>query len=302
MELYHKNIRYRLENLAVGFVLFLFAVLCVYPVLYVLFASFSDPMKLAQHTGLLWKPLEFTLEGYKVAASYQGIWKGYGNTILIVVSGVTVNMCLTVLAAYVLSKKELYLHRAMNLFVIFTMYFSGGLIPTYLVIRNLHMTNTIWAMMIPGALSFYNALIVRSYFSNSIPNDLQEAAELDGANPVQYLVKVVLPLSKPVLAVVCLYYAVGHWNDYYTALIYISDRNLVPLQTALREVLMSSASIANLLHNTDSNTAMLMQQRMELAQSLKYTSIIAGIIPMMIVYPFVQKYFVKGVMVGAIKG
>lgn len=182
------------------------------------------------------------------------------------------------------------------------MYVGGGLIPTYMVIKGLHMTNTIWAMMIPGALSFYNVLIVRSYFMNSIPPDMQEAAELDGANPFQYLVKVVLPLSKPVLAVVCLYYAVGHWNDYYTALIYISNRDLIPLQTALREVLISSASVADLLHNADSNTALMMQQKMELAQSLKYTSIIAGIIPMMIAYPFVQKYFVKGIMVGAIKG
>ena len=182
------------------------------------------------------------------------------------------------------------------------MYFGGGLIPTYLVVRNLRMTNTIWAMMIPCAMSFYNALIVRSYFSNSIPHELQEAAELDGANPMQYLIKVVLPLSKPVLAVVWLYYAVGHWNDYYTALVYISDRELIPLQTALREVLMSASSIADMLHNGSSDLAMKMQEKQELAMSLKYTSNIAGIIPMMIAYPFVQKYFVRGVMVGAIKG
>ena len=164
------------------------------------------------------------------------------------------------------------------------------------------MTNTIWAMMIPSALSFYNALIVRSYFMNSIPFELQEASELDGANPAQYLALVVLPLSKPVLAVVWLYYAVGHWNDYYTALIYVSSRDLIPLQTALREVLMSAASIADMLQSGNSNIAMQMQEKQELAMSLKYTSIIAGIIPMMIAYPFVQKYFVKGVMVGAIKG
>ena len=187
-------------------------------------------------------------------------------------------------------------------FCLITMYFSGGLIPTYIVIKNLGMTNTIWAMMIPCALSFYNALIVRSYFMNSIPHELEEASELDGANPAQFLFWVILPLSMPVLAVVWLYYAVGHWNDYYTALIYISNRKLIPLQTALREVLMSAASIADMLKSGNSDIAMQMQEKQELAMSLKYTSIIAGIIPMMIAYPFVQKYFVKGVMVGAIKG
>ncbi len=273
----------------------------VWPLWFVVISSFSNPFDVWKGNVLLW-PSGFTLKGYREMFRYEPIWIGYRNNIFYTAVGTLINMAMTVLCAYPLSRKDWLPRKFWLKYCLITMYISGGLIPTYLVIRNLHMTNTIWAMMIPGALSFYNALIVRSYFSNSIPNDLQEAAELDGANPVQYLVKVVLPLSKPVLAVVCLYYAVGHWNDYYTALIYISDRNLVPLQTALREVLMSSASIANLLHNTDSNTAMLMQQRMELAQSLKYTSIIAGIIPMMIVYPFVQKYFVKGVMVGAIKG
>ena len=233
---------------------------------------------------------------------YEPIWVGYRNSLFYTIAGTLINMIMTILAAYPLSRKDWLPRRFWLKYCLITMYIGGGLIPTYLVIRGLHMTNTIWAMMIPCALSFYNVLIVRSYFMNSIPGDLQEAAELDGANPMQYLLKVVIPLSKPVLAVVGLYYAVGHWNDYYTALIYISDRNLIPLQTALREVLISSASIADLLHSADSNTAMLMQQKMELAQSLKYTSIIAGIIPMMIAYPFVQKYFVKGVMVGAIKG
>lgn len=283
------------------FIMVVLLFIFVWPLWFVIISSFSNPFDVWKGNVLLW-PSGFTLKGYTEMFRYEPIWIGYRNNIFYTVVGTLINMVMTVLCAYPLSRKDWLPRKFWLKYCLITMYISGGLIPTYLVIRNLHMTNTIWAMMIPGALSFYNALIVRSYFSNSIPNDLQEAAELDGANPMQYLVRVVLPLSKPVLAVVCLYYAVGHWNDYYTALIYISDRRLIPLQTALREVLISSASIANLLHNADSNTAMQMQQRMELAQSLKYTSIIAGIIPMMIVYPFVQKYFVKGVMVGAIKG
>lgn len=283
------------------FIMVVLSFIFVWPLWFVIISSFSNPFDVWKGNVLLW-PSGFTLKGYTEMFRYEPIWIGYRNNIFYTVVGTLINMVMTVLCAYPLSRKDWLPRKFWLKYCLITMYISGGLIPTYLVIRNLHMTNTIWAMMIPGALSFYNALIVRSYFSNSIPNDLQEAAELDGANPMQYLVRVVLPLSKPVLAVVCLYYAVGHWNDYYTALIYISDRRLIPLQTALREVLISSASIANLLHNADSNTAMQMQQRMELAQSLKYTSIIAGIIPMMIVYPFVQKYFVKGVMVGAIKG
>lgn len=273
----------------------------IWPLWFVVISSFSDPYEVWKGNVLIWIK-GFTLKGYQEMFKYEPIWVGYRNSLFYTIAGTLINMIMTILAAYPLSRKDWLPRRFWLKYCLITMYIGGGLIPTYLVIRGLHMTNTIWAMMIPCALSFYNVLIVRSYFMNSIPGDLQEAAELDGANPMQYLLKVVIPLSKPVLAVVGLYYAVGHWNDYYTALIYISDRNLIPLQTALREVLISSASIADLLHSADSNTAMLMQQKMELAQSLKYTSIIAGIIPMMIAYPFVQKYFVKGVMVGAIKG
>ncbi len=291
----------RIFDLANIILMIILLILFVWPLWFVVISSLSDPFEVWKGNVLL-LPKGFTLKGYKELIKYEPIWIGYRNNIIYTVCGTLINMVMTVLCAYPLSRKDWMPRRFWMKYCLITMYIGGGLIPTYLVIRGLHMTNTIWAMMIPGALSFYNALIVRSYFMNSIPGDLQEAAELDGANPLQYLVKVVLPLSKPVLAVVCLYYAVGHWNDYYTALIYISNRNLIPLQTALREVLISSSSIADLLHQTGSNTAILMQERMELAQSLKYSSIIAGIIPMMIVYPIVQKYFVKGVMVGAIKG
>lgn len=248
----------------------------VWPLWFVVISSFSNPYEVWKGNVLIWFK-GFTLKGYEQLFNYEPIWIGYRNSLLYTVLGSVINMVMTVLCAYPLSRKDWLPRNFFMKFCLVTMYFGGGLIPTYLVVRNLRMTNTIWAMMIPCAMSFYNALIVRSYFSNSIPHELQEAAELDGANPMQYLIKVVLPLSKPVLAVVWLYYAVGHWNDYYTALVYISDRELIPLQTALREVLMSASSIADMLHNGSSDLAMKMQEKQELAMSLKYTSIIAGI-------------------------
>lgn len=279
----------------------LLLIIFIWPLWFVVVSSFSDPFQVWKGNVVIWFK-GFTLKGYDQLFQYEPIWVGYRNNLLYTIVGSVINMIMTILCAYPLSRKDWIARNFFMKFCLVTMYFSGGLIPTYIVIKNLGLTNTIWAMMIPGALSFYNALIVRSYFANSIPHELQEASELDGASPGQFLVKVVLPLSKPVLAVVCLYYAVGHWNDYYTALIYISNRKLIPLQTALREVLISAASIADMLKSGNSDIAMQMQEKQELAMSLKYTSIIAGIIPMMIAYPFVQKYFVKGVMVGAIKG
>ncbi len=273
----------------------------VWPLWFVVISSFSNPYEVWKGNVLIWFK-GFTLKGYEQLFSYDPIWIGYRNTIFYTVLGSVINMIMTVLCAYPLSRRDWMPRKFFLTFCLITMYFGGGLIPTYLVVKNLGITNTVWAMMIPSALSFYNALIVRSYFLNSIPHELQEASDMDGANPMQFLLSVVLPLSKPVLAVVWLYYAVGHWNDYYSALIYISNRKLIPLQTALREVLVSAASIADMLRSGNSDLAMQMQEKQELAMSLKYTSIIAGIIPMMIAYPFVQKYFVKGVMVGAIKG
>lgn len=294
MEYYHKNIKYRLANLAVGFALFLFAVLCVYPVLYVLFASFSDPMKLAQHTGLLWKPLEFTLEGYKVAASYQGIWKGYGNTIFIVIVGVVVNMCLTTLAAYVLSKKELYLHRALNLFVIFTMYFSGGLIPTYMVVKGLHLIDSMLALILPVAINTWNLIILRTSMEE-MPKSLTEAAKIDGAGDWTILLKVVIPLIKPTLAVLVLYYVVQHWNSWFNAMIYLQSREKYPLQLFLREILVSGTS------NSAASQGFDMTELDQYKQLVKYCTTILATAPILCIYPFLQKYFVKGVLIGSVK-
>ena len=180
-----------------------------------------------------------------------------------------------------------------------TMYFSGGLIPTYLVVSKMHLLNTPWAMMIPGAVSIYNVIITRTYFVNSIPSSLQEAAELDGANTFQFLMKIVLPLSKPIIAVIALYYAVGHWNDFFTALIYLNDKELMPLQSFLRDLLMSNKMSLNNMQGLDAAQA---EAKMQLSQTLKYSAIIVSTVPVLCIYPFIQKYFVKGVMIGSVKG
>lgn len=294
MKMNKKNIRYSLANFVIGLVLVLFAVVCVYPIVYVLFASFSDPMKLAQHTGLLLKPLEFTLEGYKVAASYSGVWTGYVNTIFIVVAGVTVNMCLTIVAAYVLSKKELYLHRALNLFVIFTMYFSGGLIPSYMVVKNLGLIDSMLALILPVAINTWNLIILRTSMEG-VPASLMEAAKIDGANDGSILIKIMIPLIKPTLAVLVLYYIVGHWNSWFNAMLYMQSRDKYPLQLILREILISGGTNAATSQGFD------MTELDQYKQLVKYCTTIIATAPILCIYPFLQKYFVKGVLIGSVK-
>jgi len=273
-----------------------------YPLYFVLIASFSDPKLVVSGEVLLW-PKGVTIESYKEMFKTTKLWVGYRNTIFITVVGTLINMIMSVLCAYPLSRKDWLPRGFFMKMLLVTMYFGGGLIPTFLVVKRLGLVDTVWSMMIPGAISFYNCLIMRNYFMNSIPTSLQEAAELDGANPAQYLLKVVLPLSKPVLAVVTLYYAVGHWNDYYSALIYIFDTNLKPLQTALREILMTSQMVKEEMNKMTGRVDYEeMQSVVAVAESMKYSVIIAAMIPMLIIYPLVQKYFLKGVMIGAIKG
>ena len=285
-------------NVCVMLLLFL---IFTYPLYYVLISSFSSPAAVWSGNVTLW-PKDFTLIGYQELLGFSRIWTGYRNTIVYTLTGTLLNVFMTVLCAYPLSRKDWLPGGFFMRMCLFTMYFNGGLIPTYLVVKSLGLTNTWLAMIIPTALSFYNALIVRNYFMNSIPAELDEAAKLDGANTVQYLVHVVLPLSKPVLAVVTLYYAVSHWNDYYNALVYIFDRDLQPLQSVLREVFASvSVNTSDPQSMSDINTDAL-YLKAQLAQNLKFTSIIVSMIPMLMVYPFIQKYFVKGAMIGAVKG
>jgi len=268
-----------------------------WPLWFVVIASFSDPAEVLLGNVIL-LPKKVTLLSYEKLLAYKNIWIGYGNTLFYTIVGTGINLILSICFAYPLSKKDFMPRKIILYICLFTMYFSGGLIPTYLVVKKLGIIDTRWAMMIPGAISVYNCLIIRNYFMNSIPGELQEAAELDGANPVQYLIKVVLPLSKPVIAVVGLYYAVAHWNDFYHALIYIYDEKLLPLQSFLRDLLLSS----KLQEDMESMDPAMAQAQAQLAQTMKYSVIIAASVPVLCLYPFIQKYFVKGVMVGAVKG
>lgn len=275
-------------------------IIFIWPLWFVVIASLSEPNEVWLGNVILW-PKGFTLVAYEALKDYGDIWIGYRNTLFYTIVGTAVNMVMTVCAAYPLSRKDFMPRNVLMVFFMITMYFSGGLIPTYLVVNKLHLTNTVWAMIIPGAVSFYNVIVTRTYFINSIPTSLQEAAELDGANTFQLMMKVIIPLSKPILAVIGLYYAVGHWNDFYTALIYINNRDYLPLQSFLRDLLMSSK-----LSITGTNAAGLdaatLEAKRQLSQTLKYSVIIVSTVPVLCIYPFIQKYFVKGVMIGSVKG
>jgi len=273
-------------------------IIFVWPLWFVVIASVSDPNEIWNGNVLL-IPKGFTMVAYEALADYSMIWTGYRNTIIYTVVGTLVNLVMTVCAAYPLSRKDFMPRNFFMVMFMITMYFGGGLIPTYLVVSNLNLINTPWAMIIPGACSIYNVIIMRTYFINSIPHSLQEAAELDGANAFQFLMKVVLPLSKPIIAVVALYYAVGHWNDFYTALLYINDQDLLPLQSFLRDILMSNKMSLNNMQGLDAAAA---EAKMQLSQTLKYSVIIISTVPVLCVYPFIQKYFVKGIMIGSVKG
>lgn len=273
-------------------------IIFIWPLWFVFISSFSDPNEVFSGNVIVW-PKGFTLDAYVNTMQYKLLWTGYANTIFYTTVGTLINIIVTICAAYPLSRKEYAPRKIVLYLLVFTMYFSGGLIPKYLVVRSLGMVNTRWAMLIPGACSVYNMLVTRTYFKNSIPESLFEAATIDGANSFHQLVKIVLPLSKPIVAVIGLYYAVGHWNDYYTALIYLRDVDLLPLQSALRDILLASKILEDNLGGVINDASA--DAKVQLAQSMRYSSIIISTVPVLAIYPFVQKFFVKGVMVGSVK-
>lgn len=275
----------------------LFFFLFAWPLWFIIIASFSDPAAVWNGKVVL-LPKGFSIEAYREILKYKSIWLGYRNTIIYTVLGTVINLVLTVCAAYPLSRKDFMPKNFFMFMFMLTMYFSGGLIPTYLVVNKLNLVNTIWAMIIPGAISIYNVIITRTYFMNSIPESLEEAAELDGANSLQFLLRIVLPLSKPVIAVIALYYAVGHWNDFFSALIYIHKKELLPLQTFLRDLLIQNQVNIDMT-GLDPVAA---ERKMKLAQTIKYGVIVVSSVPVLCFYPLVQKHFVKGIMIGSVKG
>ena len=272
-------------------------VIYAWPLWFVAISSFSDPNLVTAGKVFLW-PEGFHTNGYKLILEYRDILTGYANSILYTAAGTALNIIMTIFAAYPLSRMDFVPRKFLTVFFVFTMYFSGGLIPVFLQIRALGLYNSPLAMIIPSAVSIYNVLILRSFFMYGVPKSLEEAAILDGANTFQMLVRVVLPLVKPTLAVLVLYYAVGHWNDYFSALIYLKDRNLMPLQTVLRDIL-----IVGKIDMVSSGMDMeAVTVKLKTAQTLKYSVIVVSTVPLMLIYPFIQKHFVKGIMIGAVKG
>lgn len=266
----------------------------MYPILYVAFASFSEPALMMAHKGILWKPLGFSFETYAAVFSNPMILLGYRNTLFIVIIGVALNLLLTSFAAYALSRKTLQYRKPLTLFIVFTMFFSGGLIPFYLLVRGLGITDTLWALILPTAISAFNLIIMRTSFE-AVPDALEESAKIDGANDFGILFRIFLPLCKPVLAVVGLYYGVSHWNSWFNAMIFLRDRSLYPLQLILREILIIGE--ANSMAEGASQDEIII-----LGETLKYATIMVATLPVFLVYPFLQKYFVKGALIGAIKG
>ena len=275
----------------------------IYPLYFTVIASISDPKAVA--TGeVVWWPVGFTLDSYKQVLEYKPIWTGYANTILYTVVGTLFNLFLTIPAAYTLSKKYLPGKKVLMGFFMITMYFSGGMVPTYLLVKNLGLVNSRWALIILGGISIYNLIVTKTFFSTSISESLYEAARIDGAGEIRTFLSIALPLAKPIIAVMLLYYAVAHWNDYFTALLYVNDKDLVPLQTVLREVLIQNQSALNPenMQRTMSEGELIdSAKRVYTAYAMKYSMVFIASAPLLAIYPFIQKYFVKGVMIGAVK-
>lgn len=279
-----------------GVVLTVLLVAVAYPLIYVLSASFSSGNAVSAGKVVLW-PVEFSLEGYKAVFGKPDIWRAYGNTILYTVVGTFINVGLVMIAAYPLSRTDLKGRNVIMVLFTFTMFFSGGMIPLYMLLTDLKMIDTFAVMVIPGALSVYNLIIARTFIQSNIPRELFEAASIDGCSDSQYFFKMVLPLSKAILAVLTLFSAVGHWNAYFNAMMYLNTRTSMPLQIILREIL--------IMNQIDFSSVRNPEQLMQLANRgdvLKFALIVVSTAPILCIYPFVQKYFTKGVMIGSVKG
>jgi putative aldouronate transport system permease protein len=282
--------------------LVLFFIATVYPIVFVLSASFTDP-KIVASGKLLLLPVEPTLEGYKRILAYEDIWTGYANTIYYTVLGTLLNLVATLPCAYALSRRDLKGRNIIMVLFVITMYFSGGLIPGYLNVRSFGLVNTRTVMLINGLVSAYNLIVSRTFFTTNIPEEMQEAARIDGCSDFMTFWRIVLPLSKPIIVVMTLYYGVGRWNEYFAAMIYLRDREYFPLQLFLREILIQSKMMATQMFNTtDPKEIAEMMRLHDIANILKYGIIVVSTVPMLIIYPWLQKYFARGIMIGSLKG
>ena len=276
-------------------IMFVYIVIVVYPIIFVTSASFSNPMEV--FAGKMWLlPRGFNMEAYKLVFRNNDIFIGYRNTLLYTIVGTFISIVVTMSGAYPMSRKKMYGRNIFMAFFVFTMFFSGGLIPTYMTAKSIGLYNNLWVMVIWGSVSVYNMIVARTFMQNTISEELYEAAAIDNCSDVQAFFKIVLPLCSPIIAVLVLFYAVGYWNSYFNALIYLNNRNLYPLQLFLREILLSSMT-----DNMTDMSSMDMSKFM-VSESVKYAVIIVSIVPMLILYPFMQGFFIKGIMIGSIKG
>jgi len=279
--------------------LILALIITLYPLIYIISASISDPVYVNSGEMVLF-PRGITFAGYELIFGNQDIWRGYLNTIFYTVLGTGINLLVTIPVAYALSRPEFYGKKFFTTFMLITMFIGGGLIPTYMLIVNMGMLDTVWALVLPGATSVFNIVITRTFFQSTIPRELEEAAIVDGCSDFYMFIKIILPLSMPIIAVMALFFGVGHWNSWFSALIYLRDRSMFPLQLILREILVLQDMFS--MPAMTGDMAEVMHNRMQLAQVIQYGVMIVATLPIIIVYPFLQKYFVKGMMVGSLKG
>lgn len=269
----------------------------IYPLWYIVISSFSSGFAITQGRVFLW-PVEFTLDGYIEISKHNLLPRSFLNTTIYTISGTIINVFATVISAYALSRKDLPGRSFISLYFVFTMWFSAGLVPTFLWYRDLGLVNTIWALILPGAITISHMVVTRSYFMNSVPSELLEAAKIDGCSDFRHFFQIALPLATPIIAVITLYYAVGHWNAFFNAMIYIQDSTKYPLQLVLRDILLTGTSFSDSAGMSEEEIA----YRENLRQMLKFSVIVVGSIPMLILYPFIQKFFVAGLSSGAVKG
>ena len=294
-----KGLDDRIFDIVALFICALVLLLVLYPLWYVIICSFSDPNAVTGGQVVFW-PVGFTMEGYATIMDYEPIWIGYRNTIYYTVVGTGFNLFLTLPCAYALARHDFKGRNFIMMLFTFTMFFSGGTIPTYMVMKDLGVMNTVWAMILPYGVNVMNLIIARTFFQNSVPYEIQEAAMIDGCSNTKMFLQIVMPLAMPMIAVIMLYYMVAHWNVYFRALLYMSDPNKYPLQLYLRNILLFDQMLD--LMEGDAEAIEAMTRRLQLRASIKYGIVVVSSLPVLIIYPLLQKYFATGIMVGAVKG
>ena len=297
---WYRSVSDRIYMAFIYVMLVLAMLLVLVPFIFILASSFSSAEAISAGKVLFW-PVGFNVEGYKMILETSSVWRSFLMSLLYMVAGTLISLTLTVLMAYPLTRKDFKANSFITVLMIITMFFSGGMIPTYLLINRLNMLDTVWAILLPTALSAYNVVLVRTYMSSNFPKDLYECASLDGCSDFRFVTAILIPISKPIIAVMTLFFAMGHWNSYFDAMIYLNSSSKFPLQLVLKEILLQNQITPDMM-STMNLTAEEMAMRMGLSQQLKYALIVVSSVPLMILYPFIQKYFVKGVMIGSIKG